>query len=61
MPQGCIIGPNVANCVLDGLEGTIRSVYKSTKAAKYRRSEEEMSIVLKHKEDLKKVEKNIEI
>lgn len=59
--QSSIIGPSLANCVLDGLEETIRSVYKPSKATKHRRSEEEMSVILKYKKDPKKVEKNTPI
>jgi retron-type reverse transcriptase len=61
VPQGFIIGPNIANCVLDGLEKTIRSVYKPSKSAKYRWSEEGMSVILKYKEDSKKIDKNTPI
>ena len=61
VPQGSVIGPSVANCVLDGLEETIRSVYKPSKAAKYRRSEEDMCAILKYKKDPKKIEKNTPI
>jgi len=61
VPQGSIVGPSVANCVLDGLEETIRSVYKPSKAAKYKRSEEDMAVILKYKKDPKKIEKSVPI
>jgi Mor family transcriptional regulator len=61
VPQGFIVGPSVANCVLDGLEETIRSVYKPSKAAKYKRSEEDMAVILKYKKDSKKIEKTAPI
>jgi hypothetical protein len=61
VPQGSIIGPSVANCVLDGLEETIRSVYKPSKEAKYKRSEEDMAVILKYKKDPKKIEKSVPI
>jgi retron-type reverse transcriptase len=61
VPQGSIVGPSVANCVLDGLEETIRSVYKPSKAAKYKRSEENIAVILKYKKDSKKIEKTAPI
>ena len=60
-PQGSIVGPSVANCVLDGLEETIKSVYKPSKAAKYKRSEEDTAVILKYKKDPKKIEKSVPI
>jgi len=57
VPQGSIIGPSVANCVLDGLEETIRLVYKPSKGAKYKISEEDMAVILKYNKDSKKIEK----
>ena len=50
VPQGSTIGPSVANCVLDGLEETIRSVYK--------RSEENIAVILKYSKDSHKIEKS---
>lgn len=61
IPQGSIVGPSVANCVLDGLEKIISSVYKPSKAAKYKRSEEDMAVILKYNKDPKKIEKNAPI
>lgn len=58
MPQGSIIGPNVANCVLDGLEKTIKSVYKSSKAAKHKRYKEDMAVIRKYNKDSKNIKKN---
>lgn len=61
IPQGSIVGPSVANCVLDGLEKIISSVYKPSKAAKYKRSEEDMAVILKYNKGPKKIEKNVPI
>ena len=61
VPQGSIIGPSVANCVLDGLEKIIQSVYKPSKAAEYKRSEEDLAVIRKYKKDQKKIEKNVPI
>lgn len=61
VPQGSIVGPSLANCVLDGLETIIKSVYKPSEAAKYRRSEEDIAIFLKYKKDQTKIEKNVPI
>jgi Mor family transcriptional regulator len=61
VPQGSIVGPSVANCVLDGLEQTIRSVYKPSKAAKYKKSKEDMAVILKYNKDPKKIEKSVPI
>ena len=61
VPQGSIVGPSVANCVLDGLEETIRSVYKPSKAAKYKRSEEDIAVILKYNKEPKKIEKSAPI
>lgn len=51
VPQGSIIGPSVANCVLDGLESIIRSVYKPMKGSKYRRSDEENEVIKKYSDN----------
>ena len=61
VPQGSIIGPSLANCVLDGLEKTIQSVYKPSKAAKYKRSEEDIAVILKYNKDPKNIEKSAPI
>jgi hypothetical protein len=62
VPQGSIIGPSLANCVLDGLEEIIKSVYKPSKAAKYKRSEEDIAVILKYNnKDPKKIEKSVPI
>lgn len=47
VPQGSIIGPSIVNCVLDGLESIIRSVYKPMKWSKYRRSDEDKEVIKK--------------
>jgi len=56
--QGSLVSLNVVNCILDGLEKTIKSVYKSFKATKYKRSEEDIVVILKYKKDFKKIKKN---
>lgn len=61
VPQGFIVGPSVVNCVLDGLEETIRLIYKPSKIAKYNRSDEDMAAILKYKKDFKKIEKTAPI
>jgi len=61
VPQGSIIGPSVVNSVLDGLEEIIQSVYKQSKVAKYKRSEEDLAVIRKYKKDSKKIEKNAPI
>ena len=61
VPPGFIVGPSLANCVLDGLEETISSVYKPSKVAKYKRFEEDMAVILKYNKDHKKIEKSAPI
>lgn len=48
VPQGSILGPSIANCVLDGLEAVIQSTYKPSKGAKYRRSDKDNDVILKY-------------
>lgn len=61
VPQGSILGPSVVNCVLDGLEETIRSVYKPSRAATYKRSKEDMAVLLKYNKTYRKIENKAQI
>ena len=48
VPQGSIIGPAIANCVLDGLEKSVENAFRKKKNSKYSRSLEELKIIEKY-------------
>jgi Mor family transcriptional regulator len=61
--QDSIVGQSAANCILDGLEETIKSVYIPSKTAKYKRSGDNIAVILKYNKDpdKKKIEKKAQI
>jgi Mor family transcriptional regulator len=61
--QDSIVGQSAANCILDGLEETIKSVYIPSKTAKYKKSGDNIAVILKYNKDPdpKKIKKKAQI